>query len=149
MPTGTRDTELLSVIWGRLVGGPLSPQRLVGQLRRDGGHDISVLSDVELLELVEGRFAGDWHKPAFAFSEMLACYSVVDLAPDQVVGWVFSVLAIADCLDREETDLEFQFINFINGYHRVGGMLLMDEWIYIFERLFCRTCPAAKGDCTP
>lgn len=143
------DFGLLDALWRRLVGENLSTERLIGRLRSDGGHDILVLSDVELRELVEGRFAGDWHKPAFAFSEMIACYSVDEMAPDQVVAWVFSVLTVADCLGRGETEMEFQFNNFINGFYRVREKLEIDEWIYIFGRLFDHTTPQLHNDRTP
>ncbi len=133
----SNDRNLLASLWQRLAGREFSTERLAQRLRRDGGHDISSLSDADLVNLIEGRFAGDWHEPAFAFSEILACYSAGEMSSEQVAAWVCSVLILADCLQRNVTDMEFQFNYFMDRFYLSRETMNVDEWIYIFERFFC------------
>ena len=87
-----QDAVLIEKLWNRLVGKNFIPAEFVKQIRWHGGHDMKNLSEESVLQLFEGRFLGDWHEPAFSFSELLAFYSVPDKnrRKEEIVGWVFA-----------------------------------------------------------
>jgi len=146
------DIDLLKAILFQLGEGDFSNDKLVEQVLHDGGHDMSRLSREDLTSLLEGRFSGDWHKPACAFSELLAYYRACgeELASNQVVGWVFASLVIADAIERDATEWERQFENFITGFTAVKERLQIDQSVQILRRVFCRaTLSAAPRAVTP
>jgi hypothetical protein len=133
-----QDAVLIEKLWNRLVGKNFIPAEFVKQIRWHGGHDMKNLSEESVLQLFEGRFLGDWHEPAFSFSELLAFYSVPDKnrRKEEIVGWVFASFVIADAVRHGATDWEMQFNLFLNGFLEVRGELDMYEATSIFERVF-------------
>ncbi len=106
----------------------------------DGGHDMINLSEDSLVQLIEGQFTGDWHDPAFAFGELLATYAVLGefkgIVPEQAVSWVFSSLAIAECVKRDETDWDGLIDFMIQGYLVFKDSLLPEERVQVFVSAF-------------
>jgi hypothetical protein len=139
-----QDVILIEKVWNRLTGRKFVPEDFVQQVRWHGGHDMTNLSHDDLLRLLEGRFAGDWNAPAFSFSELLAVYSVPNSNRDksrtkeEVVGWVFAALVIADAIKKRATDWEMQFNLFINGFLQVRSELDVEEATEIFQHVFHR-----------
>jgi hypothetical protein len=134
------DVEFYRALWSRLVDDAFTAQKLVARVRRDGGYDLAGMSDRDLLDLIEGRFSGPWDGAAFAFSELLAYYSVPGqaLTGEQVVGWVFASFSVAQAIDNDATDWELQFNLFLDGFLAVRRQLETDESVRIFERVFHR-----------
>ncbi len=102
---------------------------------------MSNLSEEDVLQLLNGRFAGDWHEPAFSFSELLACYAAGegnDMTKEQMVGWVAGAFVVADAINQNATDLELQFNIFFEGFLVVRNKLGADECIHILRRFLCR-----------
>jgi hypothetical protein len=138
------DVILIENLWNRLTGRKFVPQEFAKEVHWHGGHDMSGLSVEDVLQLLEGRFTGDWHKPAFSFSELLAFYSVPNAKLDrsrtkeEVVGWVFASFVIADAIKQGATEWEMQFNLFMNGFLEVRNELDIYEAIEIFERIFHR-----------
>lgn len=134
------DYMLIENLWNRLTGEKFVPIDFAKALLRHGGHDMSKLCEADMIQLLEGRFTGDWHKPAFSFSELLAFYSVPDQgrAEEEVVGWVFASFVIADAIKQGATDWEMQFNIFLNGFLEVRDRLEIGEATEIFERVFNR-----------
>src|SRR5208282_591529 len=95
-PMKQQDSIFIERLWNRLTGRKFVPQEFVKQVHWHGGHDMSSLTEEDLLQLLEGRFSGDWSQPAFSFSELLAFYSVPNANRDksrtkeEIVGWVFA-----------------------------------------------------------
>ena len=137
------DRQMLGAMWARLVGSELSLEKLVARIRHDGGLDVSGLSDEELRQLFDGRFSGNWKEPAFAFSELLALYrgGATHDPAEQTVGWAFAVLSLADALERDVTDLDLQFNNFIDGFVAFKERLTTDESIHILKRFMSYPSP--------
>ncbi len=133
-----QDIAFLEKLWERLSGERLVPQQLTKQIKHDGGHDVSNLSDEDLMELVEGRFAGDWKGAAFSFSELLAYYAALGKkrTKKQVVAWVFASFVIADAIKHGAADWELQFNNFIGGFLAVRNELETEESVRVFQRVF-------------
>lgn len=132
------DVDFYSALWTRLVGDGFSVEKLLHRVRIDGGVDIEDLSDSDLRDLIEERYAGDWSKVAFTGSEMLASYSVAGgmSTPDQVVGWVFASLILSDAIKADAADWYRNFDNFLNGFFAVREKLAFGEALAIFERAF-------------
>jgi len=139
-----QDSILIERLWNRLTGRKFVPQEFVKQVHWHGGHDMSNLTEEDLLQLLEGRFSGDWSQPAFSFSELLAFYSVPNASRDksrtkeEIVGWAFAAFVIADAIKQGGTDWEMQFNLFMNGFFEVRSELEIDEAIEIFQRVFHR-----------
>jgi hypothetical protein len=135
------DIVFLGQLWGRLVGEAFSPASLAGQVKADGGHDLSNLSQEELIQLIEGRFSGQWKEPGFSFSELLAFYCVPDgeKSPRQVVAWVFASFVIADAIKHGAADWEMEFDKLIDGFLTIRKSLEMQESVHVFKRVF--SCP--------
>jgi hypothetical protein len=139
-----QDALFIEKLWNRLTGRKFVPEEFAKQVHWHGGHDMSGLSVENVLQLLEGRFSGDWHKPAFSFSELLAYYSVPNAKRDQsrtkeeIVGWVFASFVIADAIKQEAKEWEMQFNIFIDGFIEVRSELEIDEAIEIFQRVFQR-----------
>jgi hypothetical protein len=137
-----QDITLIEKLWDRLTGRKFAPKEFVKQIHWHGGHDMSNLSEEDLLQLLEGKFVGDWTAPAFSFSELLAFYSVPNSNRDksrtkeEIVGWVFASFIIADAIKHGATDWEMQFNLFIKGFLEVRGELEIEESIDIFHRVF-------------
>ncbi len=133
-----KDMDLLKALWHRLVGGNFSSERLIGRIRHDGGNDVSNLSDDEVLQLIEGRFSGNWREPVFSFAELLGYYAVNsnDLSNEQIVGWVFTVLILVEAMERGDADIDLLFNSFIDGFSRFRHKLPQEVWLYIFARFF-------------
>jgi hypothetical protein len=149
-----QDSILIERLWNRLTGRKFVPQEFVKQVHWHGGHDMSNLSEEDLLQLLEGRFSGNWHEPAFSFSELLAFYSVPNANRDrsrtkeEIVGWVFASFVIADAIKQSGTDWEMQFNLFMNGFLEVRSDLEIDEAIEIFQRVFHRDEVLERADST-
>jgi hypothetical protein len=124
----------------RLVGDDFSAQQLAETLRRNGGHDISGLSDAELIDLIEDRYSGNWQKPAFSFSEMLAYYSVLEgnLQPQQIVGWAFAAMTLGKAFRRGHGDIDMNFNSFLDGFFSIRTRLEPEESVEIFGCFFGR-----------
>jgi len=133
-----QDIALLAGLWHRFTGQSFLARQLAGQIKKDGGHDMSDLSEEDLVSLIEGRFAGDWNKAAFAFSELLAFYVAVDsgIQVQQVVSWVCASLIIRDAVQKGATDWELQFNNFIKVFVLVKEQLETDECVNILAHVF-------------
>ena len=99
---------------------------------------MSYLSDTDLMSLIEGRFTGDWNKPAFAFSELLAFYAAVGekMQGQQVVGWVCALFIIRDAAQRKATDWSLQFNNFIKVFIYIKERLKTEESVSLFFLIF-------------
>jgi hypothetical protein len=134
------DIDLLKAIWFQLAEDDFSNEKLSEQVLHDGGNDMSNLSRLDVTALIEGRFSGDWHKPAFSFSEFLAYYRACgeELTSHQVVGWVFASFVIADAIEHDAAEWERQFENFITGFVTVKERLQIDQSVQILRRVFCR-----------
>ena len=132
--------DLIERLWTRLTGKEFVPLEFAKLILRHGGHDMKKLREEDVLRLLGGTFTGNWHEPAFAFSELLAFYSVPDAnrAKEEIVGWVFASFVIADAIQRGATDLEMQFNLFLNGFLEVRNELDIYEAIDIFQRVFHR-----------
>jgi hypothetical protein len=100
------DIELLKTIWVQLAEEEFSKDKLIERVLHDGGHDMSNLSQADVAALLEGRFKGDWHNPAFSFSELLAYYRACgeELTSQQIVGWVFAAFVIADAIEHDAAE---------------------------------------------
>ena len=139
-----QDVVFIERLWNRLTGRKFVPHEFAKQIHRDGGIDMENLSTEDLLQLLEGRFAGDWNEPAFSFSELLSYYSVPNANRDwsrtkeQIVGWVFASFVIADVIKHGATNWEMQFDQFINCFVELRSELEIDEAIEIFQRVFHR-----------
>jgi len=139
-----QDVLFIEKLWNRLTGRKFVPQEFAREMKWQRGVDMSKLSPDHLLQLFEGRFSGDWDRPAFAFSELLALYSVPNGKRDQsrtkeeIVGWVFASFVIADAIKQEAAEWEMQFNLFMNGFIEVRGELEIDESVEIFQRVFHR-----------
>lgn len=139
-----QDILFIDRLWNRLTGRKFGPREFAKQVHWHGGHDMSGLSEENVLELLEGRFSGDWKEPVFSFSELLAYYSVPNAKRDQsrtkeeIVGWVFASFVIADAIKQDATDWEMQFDKFINCFVEVRSELDIYESIEIFQRVFNR-----------
>jgi hypothetical protein len=133
-----QDFILIEKLWNRLTGTKFVPLDFAKLIRRHGGHDMSKLCEEDVLRLLEGEFSGNWHEPAFSFSELLAYYSVPDenRTKEEIVGWVFASFVIADAIKQGATDWEMQFNLFVNGFLEVRNELDIYEAIEIFERVF-------------
>lgn len=133
------DIDLLKSIWFQLAEDDFSNDKLVERVLHDGGNDMSNLSQEDVAALIEGRFNGDWHKPAFSFSELLAYYRACgeELTSQQIVGWVFASFVIADAIEHDATEWERQFNNFISGFVTVKERLEIDQSVRILRRVFC------------
>jgi len=118
------DIVFLGQLWGRLVGEAFSPASLAGQVKADGGHDLS-----------------QWKEPGFSFSELLAFYCVPDgeKSPRQVVAWVFASFVIADAIKHGAADWEMEFDKLIDGFLTIRKSLEMQESVHVFKRVF--SCP--------
>jgi hypothetical protein len=134
-----RDLDFYRQLWVRLVGGEFSASSLAERVRNDGGMDIGNLSDAELLDLIEGRFSGNWTEAAFSSSELLAYYAVPGAitGPEQIVGWVFIAFVAADAIKEDALEWEAQFNSFMNGFLSVRDQLEREECVQIFHRVFC------------
>jgi hypothetical protein len=134
----TRDLALLEKLWARLVGDGFLMRLLAEQIRKDGGHDVSDLSDEELIQLIEGRFSGDWREPAFAFGETLAFYVAMgsEMKPQQVLGWVCSALIIRDAVRKNAADWDMVSNNLIKGFLVVRNQLHTEECVEILSSIF-------------
>jgi hypothetical protein len=132
------DIVFLDGLWRRLIGDAFTAQKLAEQLKHDGGHDMANLSEGELLQLLNGRFSGDWKEPAFSFSELLAFYSVPDenRPKKQTVGWVCASFIITDAIKQGATDWELQFDKLIDGFLAVRNDLETEEAVHVFQRVF-------------
>lgn len=132
------DVAFLERIWIRLATETFSKEILAQQVFKDGGIDMSRLSEKDILSLIEGRFDGDWHKPAFSFSELLTYYAACgkDLKPQQIVGWVFAAFVISDAIKHDATEWERQFNFFMAGFLELRSKLEIDETVEIFHRVF-------------
>ncbi len=133
-----QDVILIEKLWNRLVDRKFLPSDFVKQVRWHGGYDMKNLTEEDLLQLLEGRFSGDWHKPTFALSELLAFYSVPDKNrhKEEIVGWVFASFVISDAIKHDETEWERQFNLFMNGFLEVRSELEIEEAVEIFHRVF-------------
>lgn len=134
----TKDAEFYNRLWKRLSGTEFSVQQLVERVRADGGHDITNLSEADLVSLAEGLFSGDWKEAAFSFSELLAYYAALGekRTKQQVVGWVFASFVIADAINESAADWELQFNSFIDGFLAIRGELETEEAVQVFRRVF-------------
>ena len=133
------DTALLQAIWLQLAEDEFSKEKLADRVLRDGGTDMSDLSQEDLIALLEGRFHGDWQRPAFSFSELLAYYRACgkEMTPHQIVGWVFASFVIADAIKQNAAEWERQFDNFINGFITINEHLEVAHSVQIIQRVFC------------
>lgn len=133
-----QDVILIEKLWKRLVEKPFSPREFVKQIRWHGGQDMLNLSEEDLLQLLERRFSGDWHEPAFSFSELLAKYSVPDKnrLKEEIVGWAFASFVISDAIKHEKAEWEMEFNNFMNCFAEVRDELEIEEIVQIFRRVF-------------
>lgn len=132
------DIAFLDRLWRRLTGDAFTAQKLAEQLKHVGGHDMTNLSEGELLQLLNGRFSGDWNEPAFSFSELLADYCLPDenRPKEQTVGWVCASFIISDAIKQGATDWELQFDKLIDGFLAVRDNLETEEAIHVFQRVF-------------
>lgn len=132
------DVEFLERIWSELTGDNFSKGELVERVFVDGGHDMSGLTREDVLALLEGRFAGDWHRPAFSFSELLAYYLACgkELTAHQIVGWIFASFVLRDAIERGAAEWEMQFNFFIDGFVVVRRRLEIDDSVEILRRVF-------------
>jgi hypothetical protein len=132
------DILFLDGLWRRLTGDAFSSETLAKQIKHDGGHDMSDLSEATLLQLLDGRFSGDWKEAAFSFSELLAFYCVPDenRSKKQTVGWVCASFVISDAIRQGATDWELQFDKLIDGFLAVRNDLEAEEAVYVFQRVF-------------
>lgn len=152
-----KDVVFLDGLWRRLTGDAFTPQELAKQVKHDGGHDMSKLSEEDLLQLLDGRFSGDWKEPAFSFSELLAFYCVPDenRSKKQTVGWVCASFVIADAIEQGAADWELQFDKLVDSFLAVRNDLEAKEAVHVFQRVFhCddemtqaspNGCPAQTG----
>ena len=133
------DCDLLKRVWFQLAEDDFSEEGLVNGVLKDGGLDMANLSQADLAALLDGTFAGDWHKPAFSFSELLTYYlSCGDkLTPHQIVGWVFAAFVIADAIRHGATEWELQLNFIIDGFVTIKDHLETDDSIQILRRVFC------------
>lgn len=102
---------------------------------------MSDLSEARIAQVLDTPQSGVEHDVTFAFSELLNLYAAlptvqVEITKEQVVGWVVAALIIADALDSGETELQFQFDKFIDGFMTVRSTIDVFESIYIFQRVF-------------
>lgn len=132
------DVALLEVIWSQATGDGYSNEKLAERLLKDGGNDMSRLTKGDIIDLIENRFCDDWHKPAFAFSELLAYYAACgkELTPQQIVGWVLASFVIADVIEHGATEWERQFNILFDGFSVVKDKLEIDQSIQILQRVF-------------
>jgi hypothetical protein len=136
-----KELLLIKTLWERLTDSTFSTQRLAKCIRSDGGHDMSDLSEARIAQVLDTPQSGVEHDVTFAFSELLNLYAAlptvqVEITKEQVVGWVVAALIIADALDSGETELQFQFDKFIDGFMTVRSTIDVFESIYIFQRVF-------------
>ena len=138
------DNNFLSALWQRLTNSKFSQNLLFQQFFKDGGHDVSNLSQEDLKLLADGRFVGDWKEPAWAASELLAYYSVPvsERTNEQVVTWVFAAFVLADSIAHGDTEWDTKINFFFDGFYCVRSKLEPEEIIYIFQRLYA---PPADG----
>ena len=132
------DIEFLGQLWGRLVGEAFAPASLACQVKADGGHDMSNLSQEELIQLMEGSFSGQWKEPGFSFSELLSFYCVPDgvKSPKQIVAWVFASFVIADAIQHGAADWELELDKLIDGFLAIRKSLETQESVHFFKRVF-------------
>ncbi len=137
------DIELYERLWKKFHGGQLNIQALIDGVLKDGGHDMTGLTQHEIAALIEGRFTGDWNKVAFSFSELLSYYDALGqkLTDTQAISWVFSAFTIAEAIKHGVTDWELQFNSVINGFSRIKGKFGRDELLEIFQRIFSPVPP--------
>lgn len=137
-------TNMIAAIWERLVGEPFSPQSFAAQLRHDGGHDISNLSESDLMALIEGRFSGDWREVAFSFSELLTFYNAANdanpMTDRQTVGWCFAAMMIAESCRRDVTDWDLQINYLLDGLAHMRRRLEVEEMVELLGRVFGAKC---------
>ena len=133
-----QDVVFLDGLWKRLTGSAYTPHKLAKQVKHDGGHDMSNLSEKDLLQLLDGRFSGDWKEPAFSFSELLAFYCVPDenRSKKQTVGWVCASFVISDAIRQGAADWELQFDKLVDGFLVVRNDLEAAEAVRVFQRVF-------------
>ncbi len=132
--------RFVSRVKKRLLETDFDRGALVIQWRQDAGFDLSDFSDVELMELAEFAFRGDWNKVAFAFSELLAYYASLSmcnkLSPRQLLGWICAALVISKSIRMKASDWEFNFDNFITVFVAVRDSLQLEEAIQLFLYIF-------------
>src|SRR5580658_1729005 len=133
------DRDFLQNVWFVLADDDFSTEKLANRVFADGGHDMSHLSQNDVLALIEGRFNGDWNDIAFSFSELLYYYVACgnEMTPHQVVGWVFASFVIADAIKRDVAEWERQFDSFMRGFIIVKERLETDQSVLILQRCFC------------
>lgn len=142
-----QDIAFLDGLWRRLTGDAFTPQKLAEQLKHDGGHDMSNLSEEDLLQLLDGRFSGDWKEPTFSFSELLAFYCVPDAnrSKKQTAGWVCASFVVSDAIKQGATDWELQFDKLIDGFLAVRNDLEAKDAVHVFQRVFHLDDESAQG----
>ena len=135
------DIDFLERIWFQLAEDEFSNDKLVELVLKDGGLDMSNLSRADVASLIEGTFSGDWHKPAFSFSELLTYYQACgdELTSHQIVGWVFASFVISDAIKKGASEWELQLNFFINGFILIKERLQIDDSIHILRRVFSET----------
>lgn len=143
----SEDRAFLDRLSLRLLNKPLDAEWLVTSVHHHGGHDTEDLSNVELVALLEGRYTGDWWKPAFAFSEMLAYFAAIrhvhePVTNEHVVTWAYAVLALADALEQGASDWDLQLDVFIESYLAVKERLDAEDAVWMMRRAFCRSMSA-------
>jgi hypothetical protein len=111
--------------------------KLVMQIKSDGGHDFLDISDSDILSLKMGQFKGDWNSVAFAFSELLAFYSVYfgdcKFTKEQVVSWFFASMVMAEAINRDFAHWEFHFRNILNVCCVIRNEVDDEIWVDFFK----------------
>lgn len=130
---------LLEAVWLQVAGDDFSKEKLAESVFKDGGNDMSRLTKEDVVAIIEDRFNDDWHKPAFAFSELLSYYVACgnELTPLQIVGWVLASLAIADAIAHGATEWDRQFNFFFDGFAIIKDKIEVEQSVQILRRVFC------------
>jgi hypothetical protein len=128
--------SVLDPIWVRLIKKNFDSLMLARAMIKDGGLDMEPLTEADLVNLVEGKFNGDWGRVVFSFSELLNYYANLELDDYQVIAWCFAVLVVGEAARKGKTDWELRLASVARGFDQATRILQYQEFTLILKVAF-------------
>ena len=135
--------KIIKSFWSDLVESPFDIHKLSERVIFDCGVDATGLAVDDLVALFYGKYEKNWHRIAFAFDEVLACYSIEKLSNEEFVQFIFVSLFLAESTQHNEGDLWFSFNKILEIVCR-NREKIDSDYLMVF---FCRA--TTRCQCGP
>ncbi len=101
--------QLIESLWRELAGTRFDVRRFAQGVVHDAGVDIGDLREADIRRLYEASLCDNWGEVAFAFNEMLACYTASPVSHEEFVRAVFVALYLSEAIARGHGEWSLSF----------------------------------------